>query len=311
MSMSSSANASSRTHVPDDCTLAERRTQNTTPKQAAAENVPIVPVRTVERRGKIIIRGLTKSFGSTLVYDGFDLDLTEGEFISVFGPNGCGKSTLINMISGLMPFDKGEVLYDGRSIRETRISYVFQNYREALFPWLRAIDNIHYPLKLMGVSKKERSERVERIVDDFGLAIDLNAYPYSLSGGQQQAVSILRALVREPEVLFLDEPFSALDYEMTLLMRDKLQAIYRKTGTTMVLVSHDLEEAVQMASKVLLLTRRPAKIADMVDNPLPYPRTASTLTETSFVELKSHCLRVFRREARRPSSLHPYENASP
>ncbi|MEL6318787.1 MAG: ATP-binding cassette domain-containing protein, partial [Pseudomonadota bacterium] len=197
-------------------------------------------------------------------------------------------------------------LYDGRGIKETRISYVFQNYRDALFPWMRAIDNIHYPLKLMGLSKRARAERVDRMVESFGLTIDLNAYPYKLSGGQQQAVSILRALVREPDVLFLDEPFSALDYEMTLLMREKLQAIYLKTGTTTVLVSHDLEEAVQMASKVLLLTRRPAQVAALVENAMAWPRTSATLTEPEFVALKSRCLDVFRREARRASSLDPY-----
>lgn len=246
----------------------------------------------------LTIKGLRKSFDGVVVYDGFDLKLPLGKFISIFGPNGCGKSTLINMISGLMPMDSGDVLYDGQTISQTRISYVFQNYREALFPWLRAIDNIHYPLRLLGVPKKERIERIDQLIEDFGINIDLNAYPYTLSGGQQQAVSILRALVRNPEILFLDEPFSALDYEMTLLMREKLQAMFVKTGTTMVLVSHDLEEAVQMADKVLLLTRRPTRIAEIVDNELPRPRDASVLVSTDFVALRSHCLEIFQREAK-------------
>lgn len=250
-----------------------------------------------KRQTHLTIKGLCKSFGGTVVYDNFDLTLNLGKFTSIFGPNGCGKSTLINMISGLMPFDAGQVLYDGKTISETRISYVFQNYREALFPWLRSIDNIHYPLKLMGVLKKERTTRIEKIIDDFGIDIDLNAYPYALSGGQQQAISILRALVREPDVLFLDEPFSALDYEMTLLMREKLQRIFAKTGTTMVLVSHDLEEAVQMADNVLLLTRRPTSIAEIVKNTLPRPRDAASLVSSEFVELRSHCLDIFQREA--------------
>ena len=181
------------------------------------------------RRTFITIRGLSKSFNGTVIYDNFDLDLPQGEFISIFGPNGCGKSTLINMISGLMPMDAGQVLFDGQTIEETRLSYVFQNYRDALFPWIRAIDNIHYPLKVMGLSKAERDKRVEQLLADFEVKIDLNAYPYMLSGGQQQTVSILRALVTNPEVLFLDEPFSALDYEMTLFMREQLQRIFMKT----------------------------------------------------------------------------------
>lgn len=253
--------------------------------------------RPLARKRYLTISGLQKSFQNTLVYDDFDLTLPLGSFTSIFGPNGCGKSTLINMISGLMPMDAGNVLYDGQTIRDTRISYVFQNYREALFPWLRAIDNIHYPLKLRGIPKAQRTQRVEKLVEDFGIKIDLNAYPYALSGGQQQAVSILRALVRDPEVLFLDEPFSALDYEMTLLMREKLQGIFEKTGTTMILVSHDLEEAVQMADQVLLLTKRPTRVAALVDNELPRPRDAACLVSPEFVALRSQCLEIFQREA--------------
>lgn len=251
-----------------------------------------------ERRKLITIRGLKKAFGDAVVYDGFDLDLQQGQFISVFGPNGCGKSTLINMISGLMPMDEGEVLYDGQTIAETKISYVFQNYREALFPWLRSIDNIHYPLKVMGVPKKERIARVERLLEEFEVKIDLNAYPYTLSGGQQQTVSILRALVTDPEVLFLDEPFSALDFEMTLFMREQIQKIFMKTRTTMLLVSHDLEEAVQLADKVLLLTRRPTQVAEIVDIDLDWPRTTQVTTDPRFVDLKRHCLDVFWREVK-------------
>ena len=248
------------------------------------------------RRPVITIRGLSKSFNDTVIYDKFDLDLPQGEFISIFGPNGCGKSTLINMISGLMPVDAGQVLFDGQTIQETRLSYVFQNYRDALFPWLRAIDNIHYPLKLMGLSPRERDQRVEQLLADFGVKIDLNSYPYMLSGGQQQTVSILRALVTNPEVLFLDEPFSALDYEMTLFMREQLQRMFMKTKTTTLLVSHDLEEAVQLANHVLLLTRRPTRVADFVDIDLPWPRNTESVIDPRFVALKSHCLAVFQRQ---------------
>ena len=239
---------------------------------------------------------MSKAFNGTVIYDNFDLDLPQGEFISIFGPNGCGKSTLINMISGLMPMDAGQVLFDGQTIEETRLSYVFQNYRDALFPWIRAIDNIRYPLKVMGLSKAERDKRVEQLLADFEVKIDLNAYPYMLSGGQQQMVSILRALVTNQEVLFLDEPFSALDYEMTLFMREQLQRIFMKTRTTTLLVSHDLEEAVQLANHVLLLTRRPTRVADFVDVDLPWPRDTESVTSARFVELKSHCLGVFRRQ---------------
>ena len=247
----------------------------------------------------ITIRGLAKRFGEAVVYDRFDLDLARGKFTSVFGPNGCGKSTLINMIAGLVPADAGEILFGGKHLAETKIGYVFQNYREALFPWLRSIDNIEYPLKLAQLAKPERRAKVERLVAQLGVKIDLSRYPYELSGGQQQLVSIMRALVVEPEVLFLDEPFSALDYEMTLFMRDQLQAVFDETRTTTILVSHDLEEAVYLADRVLLLSRRPARVADLVAVDLPRPRDAHALSDPDFVRIKGHCLEVFQREVRK------------
>jgi NitT/TauT family transport system ATP-binding protein len=250
-------------------------------------------------RPHVTIRGLCKRFDKAVIYDDFDLDIPRGELISVFGPNGCGKSTLINMIAGLIPVDKGEILFDGMRLNEIKFGYVFQNYREALFPWLRAFDNIAYPLKMMQVSPAERRARTEKLVAHLGIKLDLNLYPYQMSGGQQQLVSIMRALVVEPEILFLDEPFSALDYEMTLFMREQLQRLFMETGTTTVLVSHDLEEAVYLADRVLLLSRHPARIADFAPVPSARPRTDATLSEPEFVRTKAHCLEVFQREVRR------------
>jgi NitT/TauT family transport system ATP-binding protein len=229
--------------------------------------------------------------------------LQEGEFVSIFGPNGCGKSTFINLISGMIPIDFGTVLYDGKTIQQTRLSYVFQNYREALFPWMRAISNIQYPLKILGLDKKTQSRRVEELLAEFNIQIDLNRYPYELSGGQQQMVSILRALITDPEVLFLDEPFSALDYEMTLFMRERLQHVFLKRRNTMILVSHDLEEAIQLANRVLMLTRRPTRIAETVVVDVPWPRDAKSLTSPQFVAIKSHCLEVFSREVARRNDV--------
>lgn len=247
----------------------------------------------------IRIRGLTKEFDNGYVYRDFDLDLHDGEFISIFGPNGCGKSTLINLISGLAPMDSGEVLYNGKPIGQTKVSYVFQNYRDALFPWMRAISNIQYPLKLLHLDKKTRDRRVEALLAEFDVRIDLQRYPYELSGGQQQTVSILRALITDPEVLFLDEPFSALDYEMTLFMRERLQHVFMKRRNTMIFVSHDLEEAVQLSNRVLLLTRPPTRVAEIVPVPVAWPRDAKTLSHPDFVAIKSHCLDVFSREVAR------------
>lgn len=247
----------------------------------------------------ITIRGLTKYFAGWPLYEDFDLDIPKQKIVSIFGPNGCGKSTLINMIAGLVPIDRGQILFDGKSLEETKIGYVFQNYREALFPWLRTIDNIAYPLKLAGKSKVEVDRRMAELVASFDVRFDLNRYPYELSGGQQQTASIMRALAPNPEVLFLDEPFSALDFEMTLFIREKLQEVFMQTGTTMLLVSHDLEEAVYLADEVLLLTKRPTRVAEVLSYDDPRPRTLETLSSANFVGIKRRSLEIFQREVRR------------
>ena len=270
--------------APDQCTAS-------TPSTDGSGSAPAPP--------HVTVRGLSKRFGAAVVYDRFDLDIARGDLVSVFGPNGCGKSTLINMIAGLVPVDAGEVLFDGKPIRDIVFGYVFQNYREALFPWLRAIDNIEYPLKLKKLPRAACRARVERLIAHLGVKIDLMRYPYELSGGQQQLVSIMRALVVEPEILFLDEPFSALDYEMTLFMREQLQRIFVETATTTVLVSHDLEEAVYLSDRILLLSRHPARAVEFVHYDAPRPRTPKTMSEAEFINIKAHCLDVFQREVRK------------
>src|SRR5277367_5769122 len=252
------------------------------------------------KRPHVTIRSLSKRFDKAVIYDNFDLDIPRGELISVFGPNGCGKSTLINIVAGLIAPEAGQILFDGMLLNEIKFGYVFQNYREALFPWLRAFDNIAYPLKMMQVAPAERRARTEKLVAHLGIKLDLNLYPYQMSGGQQQLVSIMRALIVEPEILFLDEPFSALDYEMTLFMREQLQRIFMETATTTVVVSHDLEEAVHLSDYVLLLSRHPARVVEFVPYDAPRPRTDKTMTEPDFIATKAACLDVFQREVRRP-----------
>ncbi|CAN7765920.1 ABC transporter ATP-binding protein [Variovorax sp. LjRoot290] len=248
----------------------------------------------------ITIRGLTKRFQDATIYDHFDLDIPKGKIVSVFGPNGCGKSTLINMIAGILPCDSGQILFEGKEARETRIGYVFQNYREAVFPWLRAIDNIRYPLQYLNLSKVEQQARMDRLMESFDVKLDLQRYPYQMSGGQQQLVSIMRALVVDPEVLFLDEPFSALDYEMVMFLRERLQKVLTERRTTTLLVSHDLDEAVLLADEVLLLTKRPTRVAEKLPFDVPRPRTADTTITPAFIATKTRALDVFQREVRKP-----------
>ncbi|QZZ18982.1 ABC transporter ATP-binding protein [Leptothermofonsia sichuanensis E412] len=240
-----------------------------------------------------------KSFGDLVLYEDFHLDLANNQLVSIFGPNGCGKSTLINMISGLMPFDQGQVLIHGKPIRRARIGYVFQNYRDSMFPWLSAYDNIAYPLRIKGSPEQECRDRVERMIDLFNIRLDLKRYPYSFSGGQQQLISILRALVADPEVLFLDEPFSALDFEMTLFVREKLQEIFMATSIPMLMVVHNLEEAVYLADTILLLSKRPTHLVEAVPFQASRPRTLETLSSPEFIEVSRHCLDIFRQEMRK------------
>ncbi|MGG6270281.1 ABC transporter ATP-binding protein [Leptolyngbya sp. AN03gr2] len=247
----------------------------------------------------IKVEGLCKSFGGQVLYQDFDLSLPRGKVISIFGPNGCGKSTLINMMSGLIPIDRGQITIAGKPLRRSRIGYVFQNYRDTLFPWISALDNISYPLKVQGISEKERQVRVEKLLATFDIKLDLRRYPYQFSGGQQQLIAILRAVVADPEVLFLDEPFSALDFEMTLYIREKLQQVHMESDLTTVIVSHDLEDAVYLADSILLLSKRPTHLVENVVFNLPRPRTPETLSEPEFVQVKSHCLDIFRQEMRK------------
>lgn len=261
---------------------------------------PPLPVqtRTLRTFPEISIRGLCKRYGEELIYDRFDLDIERNKITTLFGPNGCGKSTLLNMVAGLSPYESGSILFDGRPLKDVRIGYVFQNYRDALMPWLKAAENIAYPLKLLRMPQTAINRRIDELVEAFGIRFDLQRYPYQMSGGQQQLVSILRALAPDPEIICFDEPFSALDFEMTLSVREMLQNLFVKTGKTLVVVSHDIEEAVWLADRVVLLTRRPTKVAEVVKVDLPHPRDMQTLSDPEFVRIKQYALDIFQKVVR-------------
>ena len=242
----------------------------------------------------ITVRKLVKTFDGQPVYEGLDLTIPHGSVMSVFGPNGCGKSTLINMMAGLLPFDSGDILFGGKPLRDTKISYVFQDYRGALMPWMSAAKNIMYPLIRKGVPKAKARERLDELIATFDVRFDLKAYPYRLSGGQQQLVSIMRSFAPRPEVMFLDEPFSALDFEATLSIREKLQRVQQAEGITMIIVSHDIEDAVYLADYILLLTRRPTQIAGILHFDMARPRGPDAVSDPAFVAMQAKALAIFR-----------------
>jgi NitT/TauT family transport system ATP-binding protein len=231
----------------------------------------------------VTLRDVSRSFsgaaGERTVWEGLSLDIRRGELVSIFGPNGSGKTTLLNIIAGL---DDG---YAGACERapDMNVSYVYQHYRQSNFPWLSVADNIALPLKMRGASVEECRSAVTELLARFDMPLDLAAYPYQLSGGQQQLVALMRALVTKPDVLLLDEPFSALDYEMTLYFIEKLREIWRSLGVSIVCVSHDIETTLLLGQRILILGKNPSHIAadmsghDTVSQQLHAPYSAQYL----------------------------------
>ncbi len=227
--------------------------------------------------------------GSTSLFNNLSFSIKRSEFVAIFGPNGCGKTTLLNMISGI---DKDFTGICDRS-PHLKVSFVFQNYRESLFPWLTVKENIAFPLSLKGISLLNREKAVRELCNRLSVSINLEAYPYTLSGGQQQMVSILRALITRPDLLLMDEPFSALDYETTLFLLEKTQDIWKKTGVAIVFVSHEVDDAVMLAQRILVLGRDPTRIVSEISDSLPYPRDEGVMNSEDFHQTKSKVLGAF------------------
>ncbi len=253
-------------------------------------------------QSSVIIRGLYKSFLKDIkkfqylsVIEDVSIEIKSGEFVTFFGPNGCGKTTFLNILSGLLPPDKGEVLIQGENPGTVKIGYIFQNFSETLFPWRRNIDNIAFPLELKGTSKAERCKKVIELEKNLGIEIDNDSYPYKLSGGQQQLVAIARALIEQPYVLLMDEPFNALDFQTRMVMEDKILDIWEKMKATILFVSHDIDEAIYLADRVVFFTKIPARIACTMEINLPRPRRQLMLTSNEFFGLRSKAIEIFRK----------------
>lgn len=246
---------------------------------------------------------LSKSFktsnGNHLpVVSGVSVDVEKGEFISFFGPNGCGKSTLLFLIAGVVRPNSGDIRLKGASVENSRVGMVFQNYRDALLPWRSNLSNLCLPLELDDVPHVERTEKGLALAKDLGIEIDMDGYPYQLSGGQQQLLSLARALISGPDILLLDEPLSSLDFQTGLRMADEVQEIWQRTRITTVFVSHDIEEAIYLSDKIYFLTERPASIYKELALPLPRPRTPQIRSSKEFFDLRNQGLEIFREVVR-------------
>ena len=237
-----------------------------------------------------------------------NLEVATGEFVSLIGPSGCGKSTLMRLIGDLLEPSSGDLLVHGKTPHQARqdrdYGMVFQ--ASTLYEWRSVIKNVELPLEVMGVNKAERKKRAHAMLDMVELAAFTNHFPWQLSGGMQQRVSIARALVFDPSVLLMDEPFGALDEFTRERMNLELLKIWRQTGKTIVFVTHSIAEAVFLSSRIIVMSPRPGRITKIVENPLPYPRDFNTRSDPTYHDLVSH-VRELLRDAVGALSMHPHE----
>lgn len=198
--------------------------------------------------------------GETEALNNINFEVNDGEFISILGPSGCGKSTLLNIISGLIEPSKGKVLYKDEDIKNNldKIGYMFQ--KDHLFEWFTVWDNVILGLKIKKQLNDESKKKVEELLENYGLIKFKNHYPSELSGGMRQRVALIRTLALNPEILFLDEPFSALDYQSRLLVCDDVYKIIKREKKTAIMVTHDIAEAISVSKKVVVLSKRPSSV---------------------------------------------------
>ena len=225
---------------------------------------------------KVKVTNLTKSFGDLLVLDDVSFEVKKGEFLCIVGPTGCGKTTFLNSLTKLYNINSGSITINGEPIdlKKHNIAYIFQEY--SAMPWLTVEQNIGYGLKIRHFEKEEIAERVEEVMKIVGLTKYRNYYPRQLSASMLQRVVIARAFAVEPELLLMDEPYGQLDLQLKYHLEDELIKLWQKTGTTVIFITHNIEEAVYLSNRILVLTNKPTKIKESIENNLPRPRNVTT-----------------------------------
>ena len=237
-------------------------------------------------RGKLQLVGIDKNFdGAVPAVRGINLNCEPGEFVVVVGPSGCGKSTLLNIAAGMIRPDAGRVWLDGQKIKGPGPDRAMVFQEHGLFPWLSAADNIAFGLKMAGVSRSERDDRVSQALAMVHLSQSRGKLVHELSGGMRQRVAIARALVMDPAVLLMDEPFAALDAQTRTLLHAQLQELWIQTHKTILFVTHSVGEAVRLADRIIILHSHPGRIRREVDVALPHPRNFDSPDITELVRL--------------------------
>jgi len=249
-------------------------------------------------------RNVTKAFTTgkdqeLVAVDNLSFEIREGEFVCLLGASGCGKSTILNMFAGFTQPTAGEVLLRGRPIVaiEPRCGMIFQSY--ALFPWKTVRGNVEFGLRMKGLSRTERHERAAAFIEMVNLRGFEDHYPAELSGGMQQRVTIARLLAADPEVLLMDEPFAALDAMTRQVMQEELLKIHERSRKTIVFITHSIDEALILSSRLLVMSARPGRIKAVIENDLPTPRQITVQFSPQYGELKSKVWSLIESEVRR------------
>ncbi len=249
----------------------------------------------IDREAKIAVQNVSKVFQSrqgknqgkeVVALKDLSMEVKDGEFLVIVGASGCGKTTLLNLVAGFDRPTDGQILLDGNPVSgiTPECGMIFQQY--ALFPWKTVQENVEFGMKMKRMPHKERKERADRFIDIVGLQGFERSYPHHLSGGMKQRVSIARSLANDPKVLLLDEPFAALDAMTRQVLQEQLVRIYEKHRKTIIFITHSIDEALLLSSRIMVMTARPGRIAQEIVNNLPHPRNADVQLSNRYMELK-------------------------
>lgn len=237
------------------------------------------------RETKVSVVNLTKNFGDLHVLDNLNFEIKKNEFVCVVGPTGCGKTTFLNCLTKIIPSTEGDILIDGESAdpKKHNISFVFQE--PSAFPWLTVEENIAFGLKVKKLPKEEVQSRVETILKLMGLTEYRNKFPHELSVSAEQRIVIGRSFAMQPDLLLMDEPYGQMDIKMRFYLEDEVIRLWKELGSTVIFITHNIEEAVYLAERVLVLTNKPATIKEEVYIDLPQPRN---IADPKFIEYREH-----------------------
>ena len=273
-------------------------------------NIRVADIGT-QHVGRIDFADVSISLGEGIdafeAVSGLDVSISPGELVCILGPSGCGKSTLLGALAGHLPITAGRLTVDGQTVvgPSPDRGMVFQQH--TLFPWKRVRDNVAFGPKMRGVARAERDRAADAILKLVGLSGFEAFYPAQLSGGMQQRVEIARVLINQPRVLLMDEPFSALDAQTRGMMQEVLLEIWGKIPTTTVFVTHDIDEALFLADRIVVMSARPGRVIEDIELPFARPRSQDLVTEPEFVRLKRHVMQLLRR----PDGSEPLARLSP